>query len=402
MKKWILTLFLSGLFFLTHAQGLVSFGQRDSLYSAILKENRPLWIYSPHVDTTWYVKPVYPVLYVLDGDFHFATLYTMIQQLGVINGNTSLPQMIIVGIPNTNRNRTRDLTPTADTTDNSSGGGEQFTAFLEKELVPYINKKYPVAPYSIIVGHSLGGLLVTNTLLKHGSTFNAYVAIEPSMSWNNRQLLLAADSLLQQGSFKGKSFFLALSHTMKPELDTQQVKNDPDRGAIHTSAIMQLSEKLKKYSANDLKWHFKYYADDDHISIPLIAEYDALRFIFHENRFPTYLYFDKSDPDSLKRLIIQYYGALSKERGYPVRPSEQLFNELGYQHLQRKNFDKSKMFFQLNIDYFPESFNVYDGMGDYYMELQNSAQAITYWKKACAIRATSEIKEKLEKAGVKL
>ena len=83
MKKLILTLFLAGFFFLVHAQSLVSFGQRDSLYSTVLNENRPLWIYSPPVDTTWYVKPAYPVLYVLDGDFHFATLYTMIQQLGV-------------------------------------------------------------------------------------------------------------------------------------------------------------------------------------------------------------------------------------------------------------------------------------------------------------------------------
>lgn len=117
---------------------------------------------------------------------------------------------------------------------------------------------------------------------------------------------------------------------------------------------------------------------------------------------PSFTVLDKSDPDSLKRVIVQHFQALSKERGYPVRPSEQTFNEFAYRHLQGKNFDKAKMFFQLNIDYFPESFNVYDGMGDYYMELQNTAQAITYWKKACSIRATSEIKEKLEKAGVKL
>jgi uncharacterized protein len=402
MKRFILMLCLSGLFFFTHAQSLVSFGQRDSLYSTILKENRPLWIYSPPVDTSWFVKPAYPVLYVLDGDFHFATLQTMIQQLGVINGNTALPQMIIVGIPNTGRNRTRDLTPTADPADPAAGGGEQFTAFLEKELMPYINKQYPVAPYNIIVGHSLGGLLVTNALLKHPHIFNACIAIEPSLSWSNGQLLSMADSLLQQPSFKGKSFFLALSHTMKPELDTQQVKNDPDRGAVHTNAILQLAEKLKKYNPNGLKWHFKYYADDDHNSIPLIAEYDALRFIFHENRFPTYLYFDNSRPDSLKRLIVQHYQLLSKERGYPVRPPEQVFNEFAYRHLQGKNFEKAKMFFQLNIDYFPESFNVYDGMGDYYKERNDLPQAITWWKKAMSVRYRPEIREKLEKAGVKL
>lgn len=133
-----------------------------------------------------------------------------------------------------------------------------------------------------------------------------------------------------------------------------------------------------------------------------MAEYDALRFIFRENRFPTYLYFDKSNPDSLKQLIVQHYQALSKERGYPVRPSEQTFNEFAYRHLQGKNFDKAKMFFQLNIDYFPESFNVYDGMGDYLMELHNPTQAIPYWKKALSMRNSPEIKEKLEKAGVKL
>lgn len=401
MKRLILIGLLSHLFLSIHAQHLVSFGQRDSIYSTILNENRPLWIYSPPVDTTWFVKPSYPVLYVLDGDFHFATLQTMIQQLGVSNGNTALPQMIIVGIPNTGRNRTRDLTPTADSSDASAGGGEQFTAFLEKELVPYINKKYPVAPYSIIVGHSLGGLLVTNALLKHTHVFNAYVAIEPSLSWHNSQLLGEADGLLSQ-HFKGKRFFLAVSHTMKPDLDTQQLKNNPDRGAIHTSAILQLGETLKKYNGNDLKWNLKYYADDDHISVPLIAEYDALRFIFKENRFPTYLYFEKEgNTDSLKQLIIQHFQTLSQERGYAVRPSEQVFNQFAYGHLQDKHFDKAKMFFQLNIDYFPESFNTYDGMGDYWMALHNPTQAIIYWKKALSIRYTADIKEKIEKAGPK-
>ncbi|MBS0031868.1 alpha/beta fold hydrolase [Chitinophaga sp. 22321] len=399
MKKLILILCLCLSVLASFSQSLVTFGQRDSIYSAILKENRPLWIYSPPVDTTWFVKPAYPVVYVLDGDFHFTSIYAMMQELGITNGNTALPQMIIVGIPNTNGNRTRDLTPTADTTQGNSGGGEAFTAFMEKELQPYINHKYPVAPYNILMGHSLGGLLVTNTLLKHTSLFNAYVAIEPSMFWNRHQLLMAADTFLQQDKFKGKRFFLALSHTMKPDLDTQQVRNDPDFGSIHTSDILQLLEKLKKYSNNHLAWNFKYYEDDDHNSIPFVALYDGLRAAFPGNRFPTYLYFGKSDDiDSLKTLIVRHYQSLSAQRGYRVRPSEQTFNEFGYRHLQEKNFEKAKMFFQLNIDYFPESFNTYDGMGDYYNEIHNVPQAIVYWKKALALRNSPEIKEKIAKA----
>jgi predicted alpha/beta superfamily hydrolase len=131
---------------------LVSFDQPDSLYSDILKEKRQLWIYSPSADTTYFEKPSYPVLYVLDGDAHFAYLQTMIQLLST-NGNTALPQMVIVAIANTDR--TRDLSPTNDPKMPNSGGGEQFTAFLEKELLPYIDNKYPTCgvTYKITMIH---------------------------------------------------------------------------------------------------------------------------------------------------------------------------------------------------------------------------------------------------------
>ncbi|PSL43904.1 hypothetical protein CLV51_107216 [Chitinophaga niastensis] len=401
MNKHILLAFFLSLPFLANAQSpknLVSFGQADSVTSDILKEQRPLWVYSPPVDTSIFAKPAYPVLYVLDGDAHFASLMTMIFQLSVINGNTALPQMIIVGIPNTSRNRSRDLTPFSNASDKTSGGGEKFTAFLEKELIPYIDNHYATAPYRIFIGHSLGGLLVANTLISHPGIFNAYVAIDPSLWWDNSHLLKEADHQLQQNNYKGKSFFLAIAHTMNPALDTVQIRKDTALGSIHTTAILQLSEQLKKYSGNNLRWKSKYYEDDDHNSIPLIAAYDALRFIFHNNRFPTYLYFDKNgSPDSLKKLIIAHYQQLSREMGYTVRPSEIAFNQFGYMHLQQNNFDKAQMFFQLNIDYFPESFNTYDSMGDYYIARNDQAKAIAYWEKALAIKYVISTKEKLDK-----
>lgn len=48
----------------------------------------------------------YPVVYLLDGDGHFESVVGMIQQLSQVNGNTVVPEMIVVGIPNTNRTRT--------------------------------------------------------------------------------------------------------------------------------------------------------------------------------------------------------------------------------------------------------------------------------------------------------
>lgn len=357
MRKLILFSLLFPLIAIAQTpKNLVSFGQPDSIYSNILKEERQLWIYSPNVDTTYFEKPAYPVLYVLDGDAHFASLQTMIQQLS-LNGNTALPQMIIVGIANTNGNRTRDLTPTADPKVPDSGGSEQFTSFLEKELLPYIDDKYPTAPYRIFSGHSLGGLLVVNTLIQHPGLFNAYIASDPSIFWNDSRILANVDSLLERQDLTNKRFYLAIAHTMNASLDTVQVKKDKAMGSVHTSAILQLADKFKKHPDNHLNWSYKYYADDYHNSIPFIAQYDGLRSFFRQYWFPTYLYPDNSsNTDSLRTLIISHYKTLSKEMGYPVRPYEWEFNQLGYFHLSMKNYAKSQLFFQLNIEYFTTRF----------------------------------------------
>ena len=133
----------------------VIIGTIDSIHSKILNEQRKIWVYVPNNGSTdANTLQRYPVVYLLDGDAHFYSVVGMIQQLSQVNGNTICPEMIVVGIPNTDRNR--DLTPTHTDVDRSmgidssfskiSGGGEQFMAFIEKELIPYIDSTYPTKP----------------------------------------------------------------------------------------------------------------------------------------------------------------------------------------------------------------------------------------------------------------
>jgi predicted alpha/beta superfamily hydrolase len=381
----------------------ITIGHVDTLYSTILKEKRPLLIYCPPHDTVYFGKPAYPVLYVLDGDGNFAFLQTMVWKLSVNNGNAILPEMIIVGIPNTRGNRDRDLTPVADTTfDKRSGGGEKFTTFLEKELIPYIDKNYPTAPYRTLIGHSLGGLMTINTLIHHTGLFNAYVAIDPSMSFANHAILKQAETILQQQDFKARSLFVAIANTMPTGMDTLRVRKDTAHINLHIRAILKLTDNLKAHPSNNLKWAYKYYPGDSHFSVPPIAEYDALRFIFANNQFPNDqpvpVFFDTTHTvDSLKKLIVAHYKLLSREMGYSVRPSESMMNMLGYSFLQQKDYGRSRMFFQLNMDYYPQSFNVYDSMGDNYLARNEKGKAITYFKKALALKYRQEIKEKLDK-----
>src|SRR6187397_1521618 len=173
-------------------------GKVDSVYSTILKEQRKVWVYLPNMKAGMQNPGQrYPVVYLLDGDGHFESVVGMIQQLSQVNGNTIVPEMIIVGIPNTDR--TRDLTPTHIASDppmmdsnfsKTTGGGENFVAFIEKELMPHIDSVYSTAPYKILIGHSFGGLTVMNVLTNHTKLFNAYIAIDPSM-WYDRERFLA-------------------------------------------------------------------------------------------------------------------------------------------------------------------------------------------------------------------
>jgi predicted alpha/beta superfamily hydrolase len=381
----------------------INIGHVDTVYSDILKEKRPILVYSPPFDTSYFSRPAYPVLYFFDGDSNFAFLMAMVRQLSAMNGNTIFPEMIIVGIPNTGNNRNRDLTPITNSSfDKSSGGGEKFTAFLEKELIPYIDKNYATAPYRTLIGHSLGGLMVINTLINHTSLFNAYLAIDPSMFYGNDVLLKQTDAVLQQKNFKGRSLFVAMANTMPPGMDTSRVRQDTTSITHHIRSILKFTDNLKKHPSNNLKWAYKYYPEDDHPSVPPIAEYDGLRFIFAKNKFPHNQpqpqYFDKAyTASNLKELIIAHYKLLSEEMGYQVKPSESLINMLGYTFLQQKDNERAFMFFDININYYPGSFNVYDSMGDYYLANNNKTNAITYFKKALAMKYRAEIKDKLDK-----
>lgn len=198
-------------------------GHIDNIKSKILREKRDIWVYVPksyHKGS----KQRYPVVYLLDGNGHFSSVVGMIEQFSTVNGNMLCPEMIVVGIPNTNRER--DLTPTPEgslvpsSTDSiqlrMTGGGENFTAFIEDELIPHIDSVYPTQSYRVLIGHSLGGLMVINTLVHHTGLFNAYIAIDPSMWWHKQTLLNESRQVFSTQQFAGKSLFVGIAKSALP------------------------------------------------------------------------------------------------------------------------------------------------------------------------------------------
>ncbi len=65
--------------------------------------------------------------------------------------------------------------------------------------------------------------------------------------------------------------------------------------------------------------------------------------------------------------------------------------------MSMKQFDRAFNFFEMNIENYPESFNVYDSMGDFYDVKGNKQKAIEYYSKALTIRDFPGTREKIEK-----
>lgn len=402
MKKTFLLPFLLLVSTLLSAQGKeenqqIVIGKIDSLQSKILGEQRKIWVHVPEG-----VNQKFPVLYLLDGEGHFSSVVGMIQQLSSVNGNTVCPKMIVVGITNTDR--TRDLTPTHIEADppfmdssfaKTSGGGENFISFIKKELMPHVEAKYPAAPYKMIVGHSFGGLTVMQTLVYHPQLFNSYVAIDPSMWWDNGKLLKQAQKTLAQKKFTGKSFYLAVANTMDGGMDIKRVKKDTSLATKHIRHALLLQDAFEKNKQNGLRYKGRYYPEDTHGSAPLIAEYDAIRFFF--DFFPLRLGM-KDLTDSTGALVQKYkdhYANLSKKMGYLIKPDETEINFIGYDFLGRKLWKTAEGFFKLNLQNYPGSYNVYDSYADYLIATGDKQNAILQLKRALAIQENPVSRKKL-------
>jgi predicted alpha/beta superfamily hydrolase len=262
-------------------------GQPDSLRSTILQETRSFYVHLPAGATgPAATRKRYPVMYLFDADAQFAAATSMMQYLSTTY-NTLCPEMIVVGLLHADRRK--DLTPTHVSANppfwpagvsNTSGGGEPFIAFLEQELLPYIDQRYPTQPRKLLIGHSLGGLAVMQIFVHHTHLFNSYICLDPSMWWDQQTLLQEAKRALETRRFDGTALYLGIAHTADEGMDISEVLTDTTAATLHMRSVLALQRYFEHTPHNGLRYRGKYYPDDTHMSVPFIAQYEALRFLF--------------------------------------------------------------------------------------------------------------------------
>ena len=246
-----------------------------TIHSKLLNEERKIYVHCPKVDSAD-GNGRFPVLYVLDGDNHFALLAQYADYLSRPDV-LAMPKIIVIGIPNTKR--TRDLTPTNNISNyegkpdssgyQGSGGNENFLQFMATELMPMIDKTYQTTPYKIIAGHSFGGLSSLNCLLTHPDLFDAYIAVSPSLWWDKEYVLKLTDKKLRTGSSLHKMLFISDGNEGGPD-------------SFFHKNLLTLNETLTKKKLKRFTYLYKHYPTETHMTEPVVAYFDALRFFFKD------------------------------------------------------------------------------------------------------------------------
>ncbi len=397
-------------FFYQFAQGQVNpkthflqeIGQQDSIYSTSLKEYRKIYVQVP-ANYKSNQKQKYPVVYILDGEVFLPTVYNVHS----FYSGGFFPEMVIIGIAN-DKNRMRDLTTSKITEmygmpfEQENGEAENFTKFIETELIPFIENKYPVTNYRTLIGHSYGGLFTINSLVHQPQLFANYLAIDPSLDWDNQKLLNEAKEKIPSANYKGKSLFISLSgqlHMQNSKISIDNVMQDNSDFTLFARSNIQFSNLMKENSQNGLDYDWKFYPKDLHGTVPFPSIMDGLISIFEWyqmentdkiNSFET--------PKEELRSIIKYREKKLKEHfGYDEPPyPEELLNMSGYMNMDMGQMEKAKMYFDFALEYYPQSANGYDSMADYYERNGDSINALKFVKKAFEISGDEYYQKRIE------
>jgi len=240
--------------------------------SRILNEYRTCLISLPEsYNDSSQLKKKHPVIILLDGYTFFKTTSGIVDFMSSDrNRNHFMPETVIVAIENIDRERDFTVTKIKTKRPNTMGGGRDFLDFIEKELIPYVDKNYRTEAHRILVGHSLGGLLTLNSFMDENSLFNAYISIDPSIWWDEQMMIDKVDSI--QPTSLNKKLFIATANQGEASYERNKKRHDK-----FYSLVSKRGEK-----SSNVK--IEYFENEGHRSVPLIALYNGLRYLYDENQ----------------------------------------------------------------------------------------------------------------------
>ncbi|SEM00773.1 hypothetical protein SAMN04487910_3892 [Aquimarina amphilecti] len=403
MKHYIflLLLIVTASTFGQHTNNALIPVERHSFDSSILQEERSFQVYLP---PSYFNSDQgnFPVIYLMDGDYNFYHDSGLIEFLSSVADK--IPEMIVVGISDKGSTKYREYCR-PNSGGSEGGSANKFMSFLEKELKPLVNKKYRTSSYDILVGHSMGGLFVANYYIKKPTVFDSFIAIDPSLWWNDYALTKTADTVFKDKEALSSNLFLSLA-------------NSPGMGVRGFVGV------LDKYFPYDSRWSFTYYKNENHGSVHMTALKEALFQIFKDwevDRDTFYSFSSSQDLiDYYKKLntefttqfslpaynfgnMMNYYYRNNLKADITILESEItshfpnsldiFYSVLGGYQLEDKKYNEAEVTFRKSLEKHPNSFRAYDGLSKIYTARKKIKEAEEAIRRAIVLANKAKVRQ---------
>lgn len=334
----------------------VSFAQKitEEVFSKKLNEKRGLTIVLPEsYDESKNKK--YPLLLVLDGD------YLLDPISGIFSYATywdDLPETIIVGLDQADREKD---TETSEETGIPEENGDKFYEFIELELMPFLEKKYRLAPFKVVAGHDWTAGFLNFFLYKNSPLFNGYIAISPELPANIETILPEKLAALQKNTYY---YYLASA-----EGDVDRIKK----------SVKALDALIKPIDNKSLKYRYDDFGQASHYSLVAFAlpqgiyhifgEYQPISSVEYQTKIVTL-------PSGYVDYLKAKYGQLNKNLGLevPVRLND--YKAIEAAIMKNGMFEELKELSKMAKKDYPKTIigEYYEGL--YYEKTGNTQKAI--------------------------
>ncbi|GLX79214.1 hypothetical protein tinsulaeT_25540 [Thalassotalea insulae] len=241
-----------------------------TLYSSVLDEERKIFIRLPeHYDK----NKSYPLVIKSDGNFNLTRWHQTMSEFALTG---KAQDSIIVAIPNLFwvDSRNRDLVPpyarkdvnieARPETENDSeifGKADLFLAFIETELIPYLEQNYSINDNRLLSGFSAGGSFVLYTIVTKPELFSGYFAFSPAAWYDKSVVVQEFDKAIGQTSGKPTFIYLSLG---------------AEENEIITGSFKGLLNVLEHKAPDNLSWAYSYSEGAGHVDNPYISLPKAL------------------------------------------------------------------------------------------------------------------------------
>lgn len=322
----------------------------------------------------------YPVIVLFDAQDKTLFDYTSSAIDRMMTSN-DIPEAIFIGI--VQQDRSKELN--ADQNETIS---LQFLNFIKNDLTAYLKQNYTVNNYYTLIGHSLGGLFVTNAMMTYPDTFKSAISISGALSNTSKTLHKLEnylDGKIEHARVRQKYYF--------------SVGDEGFQDKIFRPCVLMADSLLLKHNPDFLSWHFDEFKGFNHMTTPLVSVPAGLAFIFHDWYFSEDVAMDvlithKTDP--IKALEKQK-DSIETAYGTNIALPPHVYYQFADYYLSNGQIDKAKLLTEQIIALYPGDDEAFALMADVLIKQGDKSGALAALKVAQSKSPADKYKERIAK-----